>query len=151
MSTQLTPSQVEEILQRNIFALVIEDGQTHEYTKSMWSVWWGLMDTNIKEGLIAAMIEVSVARNAALENEADRLKNKLVDNYKEQDRLKTLDWSVRAKEVVAERDRLTAVLKDAKVHLDGLIKCAKATNNIPLLVAVVPAENFLKTLPSNQL
>lgn len=49
---------VEEILKRNVFKSLQEDGQNKKYCESYWLIFWGLADSKGKEGLINGIKEI---------------------------------------------------------------------------------------------
>lgn len=51
---------VEEIIKPYIQKAVKDDGQSDKYMKSLWLVWWGIMSSDIKHGLVKAFQSLGV-------------------------------------------------------------------------------------------
>ena len=60
MNLDMEKLNIEEIIKKNIHRkIVIEGNQSEEYFNDMWTIWWKIMNRNIKEGLIDSIKEIS--------------------------------------------------------------------------------------------
>lgn len=51
--------EIIEQLKKNVHDELIADGQSEKYFKTMWTVWWGLMGTDIQMGLLKTIKELN--------------------------------------------------------------------------------------------
>lgn len=49
---------VEILLKKNIKEELLANGQSEEYVESLWTIWWGLMATDVKNGIIKSFNEI---------------------------------------------------------------------------------------------
>ena len=54
---------VEELLKKNIREELIADGQSELYVENIWLIWWGMMATDIKNGIIKSFNEINNKKN----------------------------------------------------------------------------------------
>jgi hypothetical protein len=51
-------SDVIELLKNNIHDEVIAGGQNEKYFKNYWTIWWGLMNSDCKRGILKTFEEI---------------------------------------------------------------------------------------------
>lgn len=50
--------EVVELLKKNIHDEIIADGQSEKYFENFWLVWWGMMGTDCKNGLLKTFEQI---------------------------------------------------------------------------------------------
>lgn len=51
--------EIIEKLKKNIHDEIIKDGQSEMYFNTFWLVWWGMMSTDCKNGLLKTLQELN--------------------------------------------------------------------------------------------
>lgn len=51
--------EIVEKLKKNIHDEIIKDGQSEKYFETFWLMWWGMMGTDCKNGLLKTLQELN--------------------------------------------------------------------------------------------